>query len=61
MQTAIVAEKLKRQQPDFLVRPDIRDVRVLDFYRFEEIFEQGRPARDMLEAGLRARLGLFPS
>jgi NTE family protein len=61
MQSAIVAEKLKRQQPDFLVRPDIRDVRVLDFYRFEEIFEQGRPARDMLEAGLRARLGLFAS
>jgi NTE family protein len=61
MQTAIVAEKLKRQQPDFLVRPDIRNVRVLDFYRFEEIFEQGRPARDALEADLRSHLGLAPS
>jgi NTE family protein len=58
MQSAILAEKLKRRQPDFLVRPDIRDVRVLDFHRFEDIFEQARPARDALEAGLRARLGL---
>lgn len=61
MQSAIVGEKLKRQQPDFLVRPDIRDVRVLDFYRFEQIFEQGRPARDALEADLRSHLGLAPS
>jgi NTE family protein len=61
MQSAILAEKLKRHTPDFLVRPDIRDVRVLDFYRFEEIFEQGRPARDALEADLRTHLGLAPS
>jgi NTE family protein len=60
MQSSILAEKLKRQTPDFLVRPDIRDVRVLDFYRFQEIFEQGRPARDALEADLRSHLGLSP-
>ncbi len=57
MQSSILAEKLKRQQPDILVQPDIKDVRVLDFYRFEDIFEQGRPARDELEAELRERLG----
>lgn len=57
MQGAILAEKLKRRQPDILVQPDIRDVRVLDFYRFEDIFEQGRVARDALESELRQRLG----
>jgi NTE family protein len=58
MQRAILVEKLKRQQPDILVQPDIMDVRLLDFYRFHEIFEQGRPARDALEADLRKRLGI---
>ena len=57
MQSAIFAEKMKRLQPDILVQPEIKDVRVLDFYRFEEIFEQGRPAQDALEAELRERLG----
>lgn len=57
MQSAILAEKLKRTQPDIFVRPDIQDIRVLDFYRFEEIFKQGIPARDALETELRERLG----
>lgn len=58
MQSSILSEKLKRRQPDILMQPDIQDVRVLDFYRFEEIFEQGLPARDALESELRKRLGL---
>jgi NTE family protein len=56
MQRAILVEKMKRRQPDILVQPDIKDVRLLDFYRFQEIFELGRPARDALEAELRRRL-----
>ena len=43
-------------QPDIFVRPDIQDIRVLDFYRFEEIFKQGIPARNALETELRERL-----
>ncbi len=57
MQSSILAEKLRRIEPDILVRPEIKDIRVLDFYRFEDIFEQGRPARDALEAELRELLG----
>ncbi|AGA32877.1 Patatin [Thioalkalivibrio nitratireducens DSM 14787] len=56
MQAAILGEKLRKSPPDFLVRPDIQDVRVLDFHRFEDIFEQARPARDALEADLRQYL-----
>lgn len=56
MQSSILTEKLKRMQPDIVVRPDIQDIRVLDFYRSEEIFEQGIPARDAFEAELRQRV-----
>jgi NTE family protein len=58
MQASILREKLKHGEPDFMVAPDIRDVRVMDFYRFEEILRQAEPARDALEAGLRERLDL---
>jgi NTE family protein len=57
MQTAILEEKLKRLRPDFLIRPDIRDVRVLEFYRFAEIFEQARPALKTFRGDLALRLG----
>ncbi|TVP83715.1 MAG: patatin-like phospholipase family protein [Thioalkalivibrio sp.] len=57
MQNSILSEKLRRLEPDIMVRPEIEGVRVLEFYRFEDIFEQGRPARDALEAELRERLG----
>lgn len=57
MQSSILAEKMRRLRPDILVQPEIADVRVLDFHRFEDIFKQGRPARDALEAELRERLG----
>jgi len=53
---AILEEKLKRLQPDFLVRPDIKDVRVLEFYRFAEIFEQARPALETFRRDLALRL-----
>ncbi len=56
MQSSILTEKLKRMQPDIVVRPDIQDIRVLDFYRFEEIFKQGLPARDAFESELRQRV-----
>jgi NTE family protein len=57
MQAAIIGEKLRYRRPDLLVQPDIRDVRVLEFHRFQEIFEQARPAQEMLREGLAARLG----
>jgi NTE family protein len=56
MQATILQEKLKNRQPDILIRPDIRDVRVLEFHRFGEIFEQARPAQEALRQELKARL-----
>jgi NTE family protein len=45
MSNNILAEKLKQQRPDIYVRPDIRNVRVLEFYKAREVFEQAEPAR----------------
>jgi NTE family protein len=52
MQAAIITEKLRYRRPDLLVQPDIRDVRVLEFHRFQEIFDQARPAQEALREGL---------
>ncbi len=57
MQSAILQEKLRRQRPDFLVSPEIHNVQMLDFHRFEEIFAQAQPAAERLREGLQARLG----
>lgn len=56
MQASILREKLKQGAPDFLIRPEVRNIRVLDFHRFEEILSQSRPALEALESGLRQRL-----
>lgn len=41
----ILLEKLKQQRPAIYIHPDIRNVRVLEFYKAQQIFEQARPAQ----------------
>ena len=48
MSRNILIEKLKRQQPDVYVRPDIRNVKILEFYKAHEIFAQSQPAQQHL-------------
>ena len=48
MSRNILLEKLKRQPPDVYVQPNIRNVKILEFYRAREIFEQARPAQQHL-------------
>ena len=48
MSNNIVAEKLKQQRPDIYIRPDIRNVRVLEFYKAKQVFEQALPAQRQL-------------
>ncbi len=45
MSNNILAEKLKQQRPDIYIRPDIRNVRVLEFYKAKQVFEEARPAQ----------------
>lgn len=53
MQASIVREKIKCQPPHIYIHPDLNNIRVLDFHRFEEIYEQARPAQKKLKRALR--------
>jgi NTE family protein len=52
MQTTLLAEKLKRLKPDVYVWPQIRDVRMLDFGKVEEVFAQTVSAAEELREKL---------
>jgi len=56
MSNNILAEKLKQQPPEIYIRPDIRNVKVLEFYKAREIFEQAQPAKRQLVKALRKSL-----
>jgi len=53
MQTIILKEKLKQQKPHIYIKPDIEDVRVLEFYKADEIFTQAESAQRKLYRRLR--------
>lgn len=48
MQSAIVREKMARQAPDIYIRPEIEDIRVLEFYKVDQIFLQAESAAHQL-------------
>ena len=48
MSNNIVAEKLRQQKPHIYIRPDIRDVRVLEFYKAGQVFAGAKPAQQVL-------------
>jgi len=53
MSRNILLEKLKRERPAVYIKPDIRNVKVLEFYKAREVFEQTRPAQQKLEKDLK--------
>jgi NTE family protein len=56
-QAALTREKLRRVAPEVYLRPGITDVRMLEFYRAEEIYAQAEPARERLRKTLTEKLG----
>jgi len=56
MSNNIITEKLRRQRPDVLVRPDIHNVRVLEFYKAREVFSQAQPAQQQFARDLKRML-----
>ena len=52
MQRTIMAEKLKRIEPDLYLRAEIRDVRTLEFYKFDAVLEQAQPTREQVRQWL---------
>jgi NTE family protein len=57
MGKTILAEKLKYHPPDIYIRPELVDIHLLDFRKFESIFAQASPAKDTLKHALSTRLG----
>jgi len=52
MEKSIVEEKLKRKPCDIYIRPEIVDVRVLEFFRRDQIYRQATPAKEELKRRL---------
>lgn len=55
----LVAEKLKRQRPSIYIRPDIANVRVLEFYKAAQVFSETAPAQRQLRTALQRKLAAF--
>lgn len=55
---AIVAEKLKRTQPDLLIQPNVGGFRVLDFHRASAIMRAAEPVKTDIRLRLGALLAL---
>jgi NTE family protein len=57
MQTTMLADKLERLKPDIYVWPQIREIRMLDFTKIEEVFAQATSAAEELRKQLLRSLG----
>jgi len=49
---SITREKLKNQQPDILIRPDVGLFGAMEFHKVEEILKSSEPAKDELKRAL---------
>lgn len=56
MERAILREKLQRERPHIYIRPDINDVRLLEFYKAGQVFSEAQPARAQLKRQLERAL-----
>ena len=53
MQATIVREKLDCRPPDIYIRPHLDNIRVLEFNRVDEIYDQARSEAEKLRRALR--------
>lgn len=58
MQSAIMREKLARHAPDIYIKPKIENVRVLEFYKVDQIYRDAKPAANTLKSALRRQVGI---
>lgn len=54
MQKAIVAEKMRYRRPDIMIAPKVKDVRSLEFYAVDKVFEQSKTAKERFKSELAA-------
>ena len=56
MQAAIMREKRRLREPDIYIRPELENIRVLEFYKADTIYAQAEAERQRLRATLKQRL-----
>jgi len=52
VQSSLIAEQLRRDPPDIYLKPDLRGIRILEFNKADQIFEQAKPIRQELDERL---------
>ena len=52
MQQSILMQMMRIRSPDIYIKPDIMDVRMLEFYKVDEIYRQAQGAKDKLKKEL---------
>jgi NTE family protein len=53
MEASMIRYRLKANPPDIYLKPNIRNVGLLEFFKVDQIFEQSEPIRDELRRKLR--------
>jgi NTE family protein len=56
MQASIMREKRRLRRPDIYLQPAIENVRVLEFYKAEEVYKQARKEKERLQRYLHQEL-----
>ncbi|MGC8657775.1 MAG: patatin-like phospholipase family protein [Desulfomonilaceae bacterium] len=56
MQMAALTGRMKHREPDIYIHPEINDVRMFDFNKIEDVFEQAQPAVEELRALVRKKI-----
>lgn len=57
MSNNILHEKLKQRLPDIYIRPEIHNIRVLEFYKARQVFAEALSAKRDLARALRKLAG----
>jgi NTE family protein len=55
MEASMIRDRLKSNPPDIYLKPDIRNVGLLEFHKAEQVFRQSEPVRDELRRLLQCR------
>lgn len=61
MQGAITAQKIKRRPPDILIRPQVEQFGLLDFFRAGQILRAAEGSKEELRAAIKSRLTAIQS
>ena len=49
MQANVIRQMRNKQEPDIFLQPPVKDIRVLDFHKAEEIYKQAAPVKEELK------------